>query len=364
MSRRRPTAERRQQIVLAALKLLASEPVERVTTRAIAAEVGISQPALFRHFASRAAILEAVAAYSRDALRSGAEAALTGDPDTGAGADWASAAAAIAEVVSRHARQHPGLPRLYFHTLASRGGTSKPPLDGLVDMQAGLISALVRQGQRAGELPPSVDDAAAGRVFVALIQGAIAGWLARPEQETLQTAVRMWIAAVRAGEPARAPPAEAAPERSEPREALTALDVRPLIARGEEPLDVILRALEQTRSDGLLLLTTPFRPAPLLTLLKARGYTVDAEEPSRGRWELMIRGPRCPAPLDVRELEAPEPMAAVLAATGHLTAPDVVVALTPQLPRLLLPRLTERGLTWDALERADGSALLHIRGRQ
>ena len=39
-------------MVEAALRLLGEVPLEGLTTRLVAAEVGVSQPALFRHFRS------------------------------------------------------------------------------------------------------------------------------------------------------------------------------------------------------------------------------------------------------------------------------------------------------------------------
>ena len=72
MTNRLPTAERRAQIVDATLSLLATTPVARITTRQIAEQVGISQPALFRHFESREALLSAVVDRARTALQAAA----------------------------------------------------------------------------------------------------------------------------------------------------------------------------------------------------------------------------------------------------------------------------------------------------
>ena len=159
MTRRLPTAERREQIVLATLDLLSRHPVSDVTTRLIAEEVGLSQPALFRHFDTRSALFAAVIAHSRDRLRDGADRALAGAPT------WDDAAQAIAAVIVEHAGAHPGLPRLYFYDLAaSDGAEAHRSLNGLADMQAGLMASLVRQGQQAGDVPPTVDADTAGRV--------------------------------------------------------------------------------------------------------------------------------------------------------------------------------------------------------
>lgn len=57
MTPRQPTEERRQQIADAALKVIAERGLGRFTTQAIAAEVGITDGTLFRHFANKEEIV-------------------------------------------------------------------------------------------------------------------------------------------------------------------------------------------------------------------------------------------------------------------------------------------------------------------
>jgi uncharacterized protein (DUF2249 family) len=68
-----------------------------------------------------------------------------------------------------------------------------------------------------------------------------------------------------------------------------ALDVRPLIERGEDPLEKILETLDRLTPDGSLWLTTPFRPDPLIRLLEARGYQPQATELGPDHWQTEIR---------------------------------------------------------------------------
>lgn len=59
---RRPTEERRAEIADAALRLIASRGIASLTVSALAAELGLTGGALYRHFPSTDAILVAVAA--------------------------------------------------------------------------------------------------------------------------------------------------------------------------------------------------------------------------------------------------------------------------------------------------------------
>lgn len=51
-----------------------------------------------------------------------------------------------------------------------------------------------------------------------------------------------------------------------------ALDVRPVLARGEEPFDMIMQAAARVEPGGTLLLTAPFEPVPLYGVLARRGF--------------------------------------------------------------------------------------------
>lgn len=60
-SRRRPKpGERREQILQALAAMLERPGAERITTAALAAELGVSEAALYRHFASKAQMFEAL----------------------------------------------------------------------------------------------------------------------------------------------------------------------------------------------------------------------------------------------------------------------------------------------------------------
>lgn len=57
--RRQPTSERRQQIAEAALKILSTQGVHRLTAMELAREVGIADGTIFRHFKDKAEIVDA-----------------------------------------------------------------------------------------------------------------------------------------------------------------------------------------------------------------------------------------------------------------------------------------------------------------
>lgn len=69
--KRLPAAERRQQIAELALELIADRGVSQLTAAALAERLGLSDAALFRHFESMEAIVDAAIDVFHDALMEG-----------------------------------------------------------------------------------------------------------------------------------------------------------------------------------------------------------------------------------------------------------------------------------------------------
>lgn len=61
-------------------------------------------------------------------------------------------------------------------------------------------------------------------------------------------------------------------------------DVRPILARGEEPLDVIRARVDALAAGQGVTILAPFMPAPLIELLKSEGYAASMERRADGAW--------------------------------------------------------------------------------
>lgn len=62
------------------------------------------------------------------------------------------------------------------------------------------------------------------------------------------------------------------------------LDVRPMLARGDEPFVPIMEAAEQTPAGGLLTIIAPFEPAPLYGVLGERGFSHETTQVAADEW--------------------------------------------------------------------------------
>ena len=67
----------------------------------------------------------------------------------------------------------------------------------------------------------------------------------------------------------------------------TALDVRPILAAGEEPLELILETAGGVSEGDVLEITAPFEPIPLYAVLGARGFAHLTE--MRGADQFVVR---------------------------------------------------------------------------
>lgn len=63
-------------------------------------------------------------------------------------------------------------------------------------------------------------------------------------------------------------------------------DVRPLLARGEEPLRLIHARVDALAPGHGLTVIAPFLPAPLIELLQSEGFQFSAEHRPDGAWSV------------------------------------------------------------------------------
>ena len=165
------------------------------------------------------------------------------------------------------------------------------------------------------------------------------------------------------------------------------LDVRPILRAGGEPFERIMAATATLGpGEGLRLLAT-FKPVPLFSVLGAKGFSHEARELGGGDWEVLFspngaaEPARAPVPsgsgdeeewpqpvrhLDNRELEPPEPMIRILAATESMKVGEVLSALLCREPIFLLPELGKRGHRWRGGFEPDGKTykiLIRVGGR-
>jgi uncharacterized protein (DUF2249 family) len=159
-----------------------------------------------------------------------------------------------------------------------------------------------------------------------------------------------------------------------PEARLVRLDVRPTIRRGEEPFAEIMGAVKSLGADQVLVLRAPFEPVPLYGVLGKRSFAHWTERHADDDWSVWFyRGTSAtpPAPragtsggggtLDVRGLEPPQPMVAVLERLETLAPGETLTVVHDRRPTFLYPQLDERGFTHATEEPEPGVVRIVIR---
>lgn len=139
---------------------------------------------------------------------------------------------------------------------------------------------------------------------------------------------------------------------------VTDLDVRELVARGLEPLPVILELADGLEPGRVLHIRSPFQPTPLYSVLGARGFAHRAASFADDDWSSWFWRPgqppppapaprttRHPAPegvTDLRWLAPPEPLLWIMQWVGAPAAPSLRVML-PFFPAPLPALVVDTG---------------------
>jgi AcrR family transcriptional regulator len=180
------SAERRQQIVDAAVEVFSSAGYRKGSLRDVADKVGLSQAGLLHHFPSKEHLLEAVLSWRDDVT-----ARQMGEPFP-EGLDFLRA---LVQTAAYNATT-PELVEL--HVIVSAEGTSADhPARGYFVGRYTYVIGLTRQAfERAaeeGQLRPGIDCASAARTLIALMDGLQVQWLLAPEGVDMADDLRRYL---------------------------------------------------------------------------------------------------------------------------------------------------------------------------
>ena len=168
MSPRLPTETRQAELVAAALALASECSPPLITTADIAAAVGISQGAVFKHFATKDALWQAAMAWVHTSLLARLEAA----EDRATGPLDAMRAMFMAHV--DFVTAHPGVPRVLFHELQNpQASPVKQQVQALMVAYQQRLRRLLAAADQAPGLAPGLDHEAAAALFVGMVQGLV-----------------------------------------------------------------------------------------------------------------------------------------------------------------------------------------------
>lgn len=184
-------------------------------------------------------------------------------------------------------------------------------------------------------------------------------------------------------------PAETSPMWLNDTLALSAerVDVRSLLAKRREPFVVVMEAAEAVPPDGVLVIDAPFDAKPLRRVLETKAFETYGQRIEAGHWRIWCRraallprihsestddGPAASrvwrdesvVHIDVRGLEAPAPLVAILTLIDGGPHEGVIIVHHHRDPLYLYPELAERGWGWTSLPSPPDEVRLELRREQ
>jgi TetR/AcrR family transcriptional regulator len=160
--------DRRQQILEAFARMLESNPGARITTAALAREVGVSEAALYRHFPSKAKMIEGLIEFMESSIFTRITRILAED------ATAPGRCRNVLWLVLSFAEKNPGFARLLAGD-ALQGETDRlrTRMRQFFDRLETQLRQVIREGVARGEVDERVPVASAANLLLAITDGRI-----------------------------------------------------------------------------------------------------------------------------------------------------------------------------------------------
>lgn len=169
---RKTRDERRAEVIEAALRLAATLGPDRITAELIARELGVTQPAIFRHFPRKDDIWTATMDWLRDSLTGLWADAVAAQPA-------ASRLEALVEAHLGFIDRHPAVPLVLLSPeLQARHPAIRQTVGKLMGLFHAELVRAVEKDARNRILAPDIDPARAAWMLLTLIQGIALRWAA------------------------------------------------------------------------------------------------------------------------------------------------------------------------------------------
>ena len=171
--KRKSAADRRAEIVETAIRLSAEIGPDRVTTQHLADEVGVTQPAIFRHFATKGDIWMAVGDHIVNQMN--------GLQKNGGDSDETDPHDQLRQIVGHHfvhIAKQPAIPAiLYSRELQAGNDALRAKFSDVLDQRRSTLAGIIRKGQARGVHRSDLvaDDAA--QLIAEAVQGLSMRWL-------------------------------------------------------------------------------------------------------------------------------------------------------------------------------------------
>jgi len=175
----RERGQRREQILQVLASMLEQHPGGRITTAALAAEVGVSEAALYRHFPSKARMFEGLIVYIEESLFTRIT-KITSDPDSAL-----SQCEKIVYLVLAFAEKNPGISRiLNGDALAGETDRLRTRVSQILDRLETQLRQVLRDAELKEGLRTQVTTSSSASVLLAFLEGKISQYVRTDFRQT------------------------------------------------------------------------------------------------------------------------------------------------------------------------------------
>lgn len=167
---------------------------------------------------------------------------------------------------------------------------------------------------------------------------------------------------------------------------IISLDVRAMLAKGNDPLRLIQQHIKELKEGQVLKIINTFEPTPLIKLLEKQGFESyvdhieknlietyfyknkhtevqqnELAEPDNGDWNQLLKHyENNLVEIDVRQLEMPGPMMAILEALEKLNSDQALYVHHKRVPVFLLNELKDKSFDYRINEISESEVYLLI----
>ncbi|CUA88266.1 nucleoid occlusion factor SlmA [Pseudidiomarina woesei] len=160
---------RKQDILAALAAMLETNPGQRITTARLAAEVGVSEAALYRHFASKAKMFEGLIDFTEDAILSRINQITENEKDTVARCEL------IVRLVLTFVERNPGITRILTgDALLGEHDRLRTRVLGIFEKVEANIKQVLRERRLREQVRGGFDEGTLANLVMAYAEGKIA----------------------------------------------------------------------------------------------------------------------------------------------------------------------------------------------
>lgn len=183
-------SDRQIEIIVAATKLISERGIQNLTTKNLAAEMGFSEPALYRHFKNKTDILKSVLLYYRHQLKIGLENILS-EKTTGV-----EKINGLIDFQFYHFTKHPAIVMVIFSETSFQYEDSlSNTVLMLLNQKKVMLESIIQKGQQDKSIRDDIKSAQLADIIMGSMRFTILRWrLNEFNFDLIKEGKLLWIA--------------------------------------------------------------------------------------------------------------------------------------------------------------------------